>query len=79
MKVTQGQTATFECKVNKSKAPVKWYKNGVEIIPDEKCQVVQKGPVHQLVLKDCSLEETAEYSAKVGEASTAAPLTVKGK
>lgn len=80
LKVTQGENATFECKVNKPKAPVTWYKNGVEISPDdEKFSIVQKGAVHQLVVKDCTPDDATEYSAKVADISTDAPLTVKGE
>ena len=78
--VVEKQTATFECEVSKPKKVVKWYRNGKEISKtDKRYEIIVNGCKHMLKVKNCALEDTdAEFTAKVEDAETSAPLKVEG-
>ena len=75
----ENETVSFECTVSKDNAPVKWYKNGKEIKPDKRHQITVDGKVHKLTITGATLQDAAEYSAKIKDAKTAAPLVVTGE
>ena len=77
--VTEQDAATFVCEVSKPNKVVQWFKNGEEIKPDDHFQIVVEGTVHKLIIKDSMLDDTAEYTAKIGDALTAAKLQVSGE
>ena len=77
--VPESETATFTCELSKPDKKVTWYKNGKEIVPDEHFEVKVEGTVHTLKVKDTALDDTAEYTVKLGEETSKAKLTVLGK
>ncbi len=77
--VPESETATFTCELSKPDKKVTWYKNGKEIVPDEHFEVKVEGTVHSLKVKDTALDDSADYSVKLGEESSKAKLTVLGK
>jgi hypothetical protein len=77
--VPESATVTFECAVNKPDQRAVWLKNGVEIIPDDKHEVIVDGTTHRLILPDVSPDESDQYTCKIGVASTDAKLDVEGE
>merc|ERR1712088_1024359 len=76
--VVEGETATFEIGVEEDDAPAKWYKDGVEIVPDGKrIQIVSEGKKRKLIIKDCKIDDTAGITVKVPGDESSAPLNVK--
>jgi len=76
--VVEGETATFEIGVEEDDAPAKWYKDGVEIVPDGKrIQIVSEGKKRKLIIKDCKVDDTAGITVKVPGDESSAPLNVK--
>ena len=73
------QEVTLTCELSKSDQKVKWYKNGKVIRPDKKTKITADGKVHSLTLPKSALDDTAEYTVKLGDLSTKGKLTVKGK
>merc|ERR1712226_1218263 len=66
-----------EIGVEEDDAPLKWYKDGVEIVPDGKrIQVVVEGKKRKLIIKNCKLDDTAMITAKVPGDESSAPLEV---
>ena len=77
--VPEKAEAVFECQVNKADAPVTWYVNGKVIkATPKKYKIVKEETVHKLIILDATPKDVAEYSAKVGKATTKAKLTVEG-
>merc|ERR1719300_2319315 len=75
--VVEGETATFEIDVEEDDAPAKWYKDGVEIVPDGKrIQIVTQGKKRKLIIKDCKIDDTANITCKVPGDESSAPLNV---
>ena len=77
--VPESATVTLECSVNKPDQKAVWLKNGVEIIPDAKHEVIVEGTTHRLILPDVGPDESDEYTCKIGPASTDAKLEVEGR
>ena len=77
--VPESETATFTCEISKPDKKVTWYKNGKEIVPDEHFEVKVEGTVHTLKVKDIALDDTADYTVKLGEETSKAKLTVLGE
>ncbi|XP_005991811.1 obscurin-like protein 1 [Latimeria chalumnae] len=49
------------CEVSRSNASVKWYKDGVELVPDERVCVEERGLVRQLVIHGVQSCDSGEY------------------
>jgi len=76
--VVEEETAVFELGVEEDDAPCKWFKDGVEIVPDGKrIQIISEGKKRKLVIKNCKLEDSGMITAKVPGDEVSAPLEVK--
>ncbi len=73
------EEVTLTCEVSKPDQKVKWMKNGKVIKPDKKTKVTVDGKVHKLTIPKSALDDTAEYTAKIGDEATSGKLTVKGE
>ena len=70
---------TLECELNKPDVPVKWLKDGKELTPDDRVKFSVDQYIHQLVMTDVTLDDTAKYSCVCGDVSTEAMVTVEGE
>lgn len=78
--VKERQTATFTCKMNKENALVKWFKGGLEILPNEnKYMYVVDGENYSLEILDCQLDDINEYTISFRGRKCSARLEVEGK
>ena len=76
--VVEDETAVFDLGVEEDDAPVKWFKDGKEIIPDGKrIQIVSEGKKRKLIIKNCKLEDAGMITAKTTGDERSAPLGVK--
>ena len=76
----EGQTVEMTCELSKPGQTVTWLKDGVELKPDDRCEVVVDGCVHRLTIRNATLEDEAEYTVKLtDDISTKATLWVEGK
>nr|XP_039274734.1 muscle M-line assembly protein unc-89-like [Styela clava] len=70
----------FECTVTRRNLKVTWLKDGKEIKFGgglDRLQAVSEGRVHKLILMELKKEDQAKYTAKVGEITSSATLTVQ--
>ena len=75
----EDENAEFQCKVkNPKNMPVKWFRNGEEIVPGDKYEVKEEeGGIMKLVVKNLTLDDGgAEFMCKIGDRSTSAKLQV---
>ena len=70
---------TLECELNKPDVPVKWLRDGKELTPDDRVKFTVDQYLHQLVMTDVTLDDTAKYTCVCGDVSTEATLTVEGE
>merc|ERR1719447_1242807 len=76
-KVVEDDTAVFDLGVEEDDAEVKWYKDGVEIVPDGKrIQIVSEGKKRKLIIKNCKLDDAGMITAKTNSDEVSAPLEV---
>merc|ERR1712073_116517 len=67
----------FKLECEEDDAEVKWYKDGVEIIPDGKrIKIVEEGKKRKLVIDGCKLEDAGNITAKTNADESSAPLNV---
>ena len=78
--VTVEETVTLECELSKPNKAVKWFKNGTEIKPDKKRGIEPKmdKTKHTLTIPKSIVEDSAEYTVKLGKVETKGKLTVEG-
>jgi len=68
----------FKINVEEDDAEVKWFKDGVEIIPDGKrIQVVKEGKKRKLVINGVKLEDAGKITCKTNADEASADLGVK--
>ena len=75
----EGQTVEMACELSKPGQTVTWLKDGVELVPDDRCVVVVDGCQHRLTIHSATLEDEAEYTVKLTDDITSkATLWVEG-
>lgn len=77
--VPEGQSVTFSCETSDDLAPATWYKDGKEIVPSDHMIIESKGKVHKLIIPKANIDDRAEYTVKVKDKTSKAPLFVEGK
>ncbi|XP_043921975.1 obscurin [Protopterus annectens] len=77
LEVDENGTATLQCELSRSGIPVEWRKGTVEILPSDKFEIRQEGPLHTLTIYDLKLEDSGIYTCDNGYRRTSGILTVK--
>lgn len=68
----------FKIEVEEDDAEVKWFKDGVEIVPDGKrVVIVKEGKKRKLVINGVKKEDAGNITAKTNADASTAPLNVK--
>ena len=75
--VMETEDATFTIELNKPDQKVVWYHKGKKVAGD-KYVTSSEGNVYKLVIKGCTLDDTAEVKFTVDKLKPTAKLTVKG-
>ncbi|KAJ8352201.1 hypothetical protein SKAU_G00236770, partial [Synaphobranchus kaupii] len=76
--VTETQEAEFSLELtHKNVKGFQWIKNGVEIQPSDKYEIIVDGMVHTLKIKDCNTQDESVYGFKLGKLSANARLNVE--
>lgn len=80
LNVVETQDAVFSLELtHKDVKGAQWVKNGVEIPPSEKCEIIADGTVHTLKIKNCNTHDESVYSFRLGKLSANARLNVESK
>lgn len=73
------ENAVFTCKLNKDNAAVKWFKGGLEILPNEnKYKCTTDGSTYSLEILDCQLDDINDYAIFYRGRKCQARLEVEG-
>lgn len=71
------ETVVLEVEITSETATVAWYKDGDEIKPKEnKFEMVKRGKVHQLVVKDVTVYDEGEYTCVLADQECSGDVTV---
>lgn len=68
----------LKCEVSKD-VPVKWFKDGEEIVPSPKYSIKADGLRRILKIKQAKLKDKGEYTCDCGTDKTKANVTVEGE
>ena len=77
-KAKEGEDVVFECVLSKPDVPATWLKDGQEITPSEKVEMIVEGEKHKLILHDVKPEDAEKFTIKVGQVQSTANLIVEG-
>lgn len=69
----------LECQVSRANAQVKWYKNGKELLPGRKYQVISQDVYRQLYIDDVCSSDEDTYTCDAGDDQTSCQLLVEGE
>ncbi|XP_028847169.1 titin-like [Denticeps clupeoides] len=76
--VTETQIAEFSLELTHSDVKgSQWTKNGIEILPSNKFEIMVSGMVHILRVKNCTTQDESVYAFKLGKLSANARLNVE--
>ena len=78
-KSKEKDSAILECELNKPNIPVKWLKDGVELVPSDRIKLITDGCIHRLVIENATLEDSGTYTCICGGENTEATFSVDGK
>ena len=66
--------------MSKPDKDVAFYRKGKKIKKSDKYKIESDGCVHRLIISDCTLDEAADFTAKLrDDETTTANLTVEGE
>jgi hypothetical protein len=78
VEVPEEETIFLECELSKKGKQVKWLKDGVEIVPGGRIEIVYDRFSHQLIIEDATLDDIGQYSCVCGDVSTSCNVKVEG-
>ncbi|XP_050933200.1 LOW QUALITY PROTEIN: obscurin [Lates calcarifer] len=67
----------LECQVSRPNAQVRWYKNGKELLPGKKYQLISQDVYRQLTIDDVSSSDEDTYTCDAGDDETSCQLLVE--
>ncbi|KAM8745978.1 obscurin isoform 6-T7 [Acanthopagrus schlegelii] len=70
-------SVTLRCELSKPGAPVEWRKDAQLLKEGEKYQMKQEGRVAEMLIRNLTLTDAAEYSCSVGTVVTSADVKVR--
>lgn len=79
VEVLEGGAATLRCKLSSVAAPVEWRCGDEVLWPGRKYSMRQEGTMLELVVRDLQPHDSGQYVCCLGDQTTSAMLTVKGK
>lgn len=76
--VVENETATLTCEPSRTNTNVKWFKDGEEIVCDERIKAITDGKKLKLIIKESKLDDAGLYKCMSDDKETNATLTVEG-
>ncbi|MPC14068.1 Twitchin [Portunus trituberculatus] len=70
------QPATFEVELVDPDAPLTWFIKGEEVKPGDNYEIVKKGAVHKLIIKEAAMDHEGEIKVVCGNLETSCQLSV---
>ncbi|KAM9836161.1 obscurin-like protein 1a [Aulostomus maculatus] len=69
----------LECTVSSPRSSATWYKDGEELVPSGRVEILVDGCSHKLVIQQVGVEDEGSYSVEVGEHTSTAKLMVEAQ
>jgi hypothetical protein len=78
VKCTEHEEVTLECEISRPDRPLTWQKDGMDLPINARFEVMVDGCSHKLVINDAQLDDTAEFTVRIGDQESTAKLEVEG-
>ena len=75
--VKEKTTAEFYCELSLPVDKVRWFRDDVELRPNDKIEFVDDGKLHKIIFKDVDVTDEGQVSVLVGEKKSTAGLFVQ--
>ncbi|KRF85408.1 twitchin isoform X27 [Drosophila virilis] len=69
-------TVTLACEIDDAQGDVQWFRNGEEIKPDKRMQVVKDGRKRKLIIKDCKVTDAGQFKCTTNADQTDAEIII---
>lgn len=69
----------LECTVSSARCSPTWYKDGKEVVPSDRVEILDDGCSLKLLILEVAVEDEGTYSVEVGEHMSKAKLMVECK
>ncbi|CAF88936.1 unnamed protein product [Tetraodon nigroviridis] len=69
----------LECTVSSARCCATWYKDGKEVVPSDRVEILDDGCSLKLVIQEVAVEDEGTYSVEVGEHTSKAKLMVEAQ
>ena len=80
LKAIENDKIVLECEVDDFEAPVKWFKDGEEIVPvPKKIEIIADGRKRKLIIKKGKVTDEGQYTCKTNADTTSGELLVERK
>ncbi|XP_024909236.1 obscurin, partial [Cynoglossus semilaevis] len=73
----EGGNVSLRCELSRAGVPVEWWKGEDQLFPGGRCQMVQKGNIAEMIIKNVQPEDVGQYSCICGEQKTTAEVNVR--
>ncbi|XP_058256680.1 myosin binding protein Cb isoform X1 [Hemibagrus wyckioides] len=60
--VKSAEQAMFKCEVSDEKVTGKWFKDGVEVLPNDRIKITHIGRIHRLTIDDVKQSDAGDYT-----------------
>jgi hypothetical protein len=77
-KSKEKDSVLLECELNKPNIPVRWLKDGEDLVPSDHFKIKTDEYVHQLIIDNATVEDGGTYSCVCGPVSTDATIIIDG-
>ncbi|XP_076120427.1 obscurin [Alosa pseudoharengus] len=65
--IVEQECLTLSCEVSRADAMTQWYKDGVEVQPDDKSSLQTEGTVRKLTIQASQLSDSGTYTCRAGD------------
>ncbi|XP_037720926.1 twitchin isoform X30 [Drosophila subpulchrella] len=69
-------TVTLACEIDDAMGEVQWFRNGEEIKPDKRIQIVKDGRKRKLIIKDCKVTDAGQFKCTTNADTTEAEIII---
>jgi len=70
---------TLACEIDDAMGEVQWLRNGEEIKPDKRIQIVKDGRKRKLVIKDCKVTDAGQFKCTTNADTTESEIIINCK
>lgn len=74
----EGGNVSLHCELSRAGVPVQWWKADDQLYHGGRYQMIQKGRIAEMHIKNIQPEDVGEYSCVFGEQKTTAEVNVRG-